>query len=47
MVEALIVFIVCTPIGMLIGLYQFYNRGRMPCIDTNNVDNRSVVAVEG
>jgi hypothetical protein len=50
MIESFIVFIILTPIGMLIGLYQFFNRGRMPCINMHNVDNLNrdaVVAVEG
>jgi hypothetical protein len=49
MVETVIVFIIFTPIGLFIGLYQFFNRGRMPCIDLDNIDNlnRATVAVEG
>ena len=44
-----IVFMIFTPIGLSIGLYKFCNGGRMPCIDTDNVDNlnRPTVAVEG
>jgi hypothetical protein len=47
--ETVIVFIIFTPIGLSIGLYKFCNRGRMPCIDMDNVDNlnRATVAVEG
>jgi hypothetical protein len=49
MVQTVIVFIIFTPIGMLVGLYQFCNQGRMPCIDMDNIDNlnRATVAVEG
>lgn len=49
MVEIAIVIIIFTPIGGLIGLYQFCNRGRLPCIDMENIDNlnRATVAVEG
>jgi hypothetical protein len=49
MVETVIVFVILTPMGLLIGLYQFFNQGRMPCINLDNIDNlnRATVAVEG
>jgi hypothetical protein len=49
MVETIIVLLIFTPIGGFIGLYQFCNGGRMPCIDMDNIDNlnRATVAVEG
>jgi hypothetical protein len=49
MVETVIVLIVFTPIGMCIGIYEFFNRGHTPCINMNNVDNinRDAVAAEG
>jgi len=49
MVETVIILFIFTPIGSFIGLYQFCNRGRLPCIDMDNIDNpnRATVAVEG
>lgn len=49
MIGTLVVLIIVTPIGGFIVLYQFCNKGRMPCIDIDNLDNlnRATVVVEG
>ncbi len=42
----ILALIIVTPIAALIGCYQCFNHGRMPCIDTSNIDNRNQVLPE-
>ncbi len=40
---ALLVMIIVSPIATCIGLYQCFNGGLLPCINTNNIDNHNQV----
>ncbi len=31
--------IIVSPFACLIGLYQCFNHGRLPCVDTSMIDN--------
>lgn len=43
---ALLALIIVAPIASLIGCYQCFNHGRMPCIDASNIDNHNQVLPE-
>lgn len=43
----ILALIIVSPISFCIGVYQCFNHGRLPCIDTSNIDNLNKVAVEG
>jgi hypothetical protein len=43
---ALFALIIVAPIASLIGCYQCFNHGRMPCIDASTIDNRGQVIPE-
>lgn len=43
---AILVLIIVSPIASCIGLYQLFNNGRLPCINTENIDNLNRVVVE-
>ena len=40
MTGPILAFIIITPIATCIGIYQCFNHGRLPCIHTDNIDNR-------
>ena len=42
----ILALIIVSPIACCIGLYQCFNHGRTPCIDTSNIDNLNKVAAE-
>ena len=35
----LLLLTIIAPISSLIGCYQCFNHGRLPCIETENIDN--------
>jgi hypothetical protein len=43
---AIIMFIVIAPIAGLIIIYRIFNHGRMPCINSANIDNLNKVVVD-
>jgi len=43
---AILALIIVSPIASCIGLYQLFNHGHLPCINTSNIDNLNRVAVE-
>ncbi len=43
---ALLAIIIVAPFASLIGCYQCFNHGRLPCVDTSNIDNCSKVVSE-
>ncbi len=43
---ALFALIIVAPIASLIGLYQCFNHGRSPCVNTTHIDNRGQVVPE-
>lgn len=43
---ALLVLIIVAPIASLLGCYQCFNHGKMPCLNTNNIDNRDQIVPE-
>lgn len=38
--------IIVSPFACCIGLYQLFNHGQLPCIDTSNIDNLNKVYTE-
>ena len=43
---AILALIIVSPISFCIGIYQCFNHGRLPCVDTSNVDNLNRVVPE-
>jgi len=43
---AILVMIIVAPIASLIGCFQCFNHGRLPCVDTDNIDNRNQIVPE-
>jgi hypothetical protein len=43
---ALLALIIVAPIASLIGCYQCFNHGRLPCVDTTYIDNRGQILPE-
>lgn len=43
MTGPILAFIIVSPIASCIGLYQCFNHGRLPCVNTNNIDNRDQI----
>ena len=43
---AILTMIIVSPIAFCIGIYQMFNNGRLPCVNTNNIDNLNRVAVD-
>jgi hypothetical protein len=42
----ILALIIVSPIASCIGLYQCFNYGRLPCINTSNIDNLNKVVAE-
>ncbi len=42
----LFALMIVAPIATLIGCYQCFNNGRMPCVDATQIDNRGQVVPE-
>ncbi len=43
---AILLLIIISPIVFILVMYAFFNNGKMPCIDTSNIDNHNKVFVE-
>lgn len=43
---AILVLIIIAPISGFIGCYKCFNHGKMPCIDTSNIDTLNQVVPE-
>lgn len=46
MTGPILALIIVSPMACFIGMYQLFNHGRLPCIDTSNIDNLNKVAIE-
>ena len=46
MTGPILALIIVSPIASCIGLYQCFNHGRLPCINTSTIDNLNRVAVD-
>ena len=42
----ILALIIVAPIASLIGCYQCFNHGRLPCVDTTHIDNREQIVPE-
>jgi len=42
----LLALIIVSPIASLIACYRCFNHGKMPCVDTSNIDNHGQVLPE-
>jgi hypothetical protein len=38
---ALLALVIVSPFTLFIGLYQCFNNGQLPCVDTTNIDNHN------
>lgn len=43
---AILMLSIISPIAGLLLLYKLFNHGRLPCVDTSQIDNLNKVAVE-
>lgn len=46
MTGPILALIIVSPISFCIGMYQLFNHGRLPCVDTSNIDNLNRVVAE-
>jgi len=46
MTGPILAFIIISPFAGFIIIYQSFNHGRLPCINTDNIDNREQVFPE-
>lgn len=46
MTGPILALIIVSPIAALISTYQICNHGRLPCINTDNIDNRGQILPE-
>ncbi len=43
---AILAMIIVSPIACCIGIYQIFNHGRLPCVNTTNIDTLNKVSAE-
>lgn len=43
MTGPILALIIVSPIAAIISAYQIFNHGRLPCINTDNIDNRNQI----
>ena len=43
---AILDMIIVSPVACCIGIYQLFNHGRLPCVNTTNIDTLNKVAIE-
>lgn len=43
---AILSFVIVSPLAAIIAAYQIFNHGRLPCINTDNIDNRDQILPE-
>lgn len=46
MTGPILALIIVSPMAFCIGMYQCFNNGRLPCVDTSNIDNLNKIVVE-
>jgi hypothetical protein len=43
---AILLLLIISPIILILVIYRLFNRGKMPCVDTSNIDNHNKIFVE-
>lgn len=46
MTGPILALIIVSPMAFCVGMYQCFNHGRLPCLDTTNIDNLNKIVVE-